>query len=65
MMVFRDFDDYWQPFLGGTGPAPASLAAQGDATRERICERLRARLQEMPGRPIELPARAWAVVGTV
>ena len=21
--VFRDFDDYWTPFLGGQGPAPA------------------------------------------
>jgi hypothetical protein len=20
---FRDFDDYWSPFLGGQGPAPA------------------------------------------
>ncbi len=20
--VFRDFDDYWSPFLGGQGPAP-------------------------------------------
>jgi hypothetical protein len=21
--IFRDFDDYWSPFLGGQGPAPS------------------------------------------
>jgi SAM-dependent methyltransferase len=25
--VFRDFDDYWSPFLGGQGPAPAYAAS--------------------------------------
>ena len=23
--VFKDFDDFWTPFLGGQGPAPALL----------------------------------------
>jgi len=65
VMAFRDFDDYWQPFLGGTGPAPAYLIAQDEPTRERIRRRLQGALQPAPGRPIELPARAWAVAGTV
>jgi SAM-dependent methyltransferase len=58
---YQDFDDYWQPFLGGTGPAPAYLAAQDEATRVRIRERLRAALEPAPGSPFELTARAWAV----
>ena len=38
--VFRDFDDYWSPFLGGQGPAPGyctSLSADAQAAlRERL-----------------------------
>src|SRR5262249_54997485 len=25
--AFRDFDDYWSPFLGGQGPAPAYVCS--------------------------------------
>ena len=25
--LFKDFDDYWKPFLGGQGPAPSYLAS--------------------------------------
>ena len=25
--MFRSFDDYWRPFLGGTGPAPSYVAS--------------------------------------
>jgi SAM-dependent methyltransferase len=60
--VFRDFADYWTPFLGRTGPAPAYLAAVGEAVREAIRSHLRARLSPQDG-PIELTARAWAVQG--
>jgi hypothetical protein len=28
---FRDFDDYWSPFLAGQGPAPAYVVARGPA----------------------------------
>jgi hypothetical protein len=60
---FGDFDDYWQPFLAGTGPAPAyvaSLDAKGrDALRSRLERRLGARAK---GR-VRLRARAWAVRG--
>lgn len=61
--VFRDFDDYWTPFLGKTGAAPAYLASVGDDVRERIRARLQARLAPEPGRAIALTARAWAVQG--
>jgi SAM-dependent methyltransferase len=59
--TFTDFDDYWRPFLGGQGAAPAYLAGQPPADRDRIRDLLRARL---PERDIHLTARAWAVRGT-
>jgi SAM-dependent methyltransferase len=61
--VFRDFDDYWTPFLGGQGPAPAYCASLADDTRAKLRERLRARLPESRGGRIDLKARAWAVRG--
>jgi SAM-dependent methyltransferase len=59
--TFKDFDDYWRPFLGGQGAAPAYLAAQPRAVQDRIRDLLRARL---PDRDLHLTARAWAVRGT-
>jgi SAM-dependent methyltransferase len=32
-MGFRDFDDYWSPFLGGQGPAPAYVEERRVALR--------------------------------
>jgi trans-aconitate methyltransferase len=61
--VFQSFDDYWQPFLGRTGAAPAYLASVSDETRERVRLELRARLAPEPERPIAMTARAWAVRG--
>jgi trans-aconitate methyltransferase len=63
--VFRDFDDYWEPFLGETGPAPAFLASAGDGVRAEIRSRLEARLAPRPNEPITLMARAWAAQGVV
>lgn len=63
--VFRDFDDYWIPFLGKTGAAPTYLASVDDDTRERIRRDLQSRLAPVPGTPIALTARAWAVHGVV
>jgi hypothetical protein len=62
--VFADFDDYWLPFLGGQGPAPAYVAALDESRRAAVREALRARLAPEPGREIPLTARAWAVRGT-
>jgi trans-aconitate methyltransferase len=60
--VFRDFDDYWHPFLGRTGAAPTYLAGVGDDVQERIRGQLQSRLASQGG-PIQLTARAWAVQG--
>jgi SAM-dependent methyltransferase len=63
--VFRNFDDYWEPFLGRTGAAPTYLASVGGDVRERIRLYLEARLASTPDGPIALTARAWAVRGVV
>lgn len=63
--VFRDFEDYWTPFLGGQGAAPTYLATLGPQTQERIRAALHARLTPGPDSTIAMTARAWAVQGTV
>ncbi len=62
--VFTSFDDYWTPFLGGQGAAPAYLSTVDDATRDRIRDALRERLPVASDGTISLTARAWAVRGT-
>lgn len=63
--VFRDFDDYWLPFLGKQGAAPTYLSTLDAEAREQIRERLRARLPVAADGSIALTARAWAVQGMV
>jgi SAM-dependent methyltransferase len=60
---FRDFDDYWQPLLGRTGPAPSYLVSLAPAQREALRERLRRELPTGADGRICLSARAWAVRG--
>jgi SAM-dependent methyltransferase len=62
--VFTGFDDYWQPFLGAQGPAPAYLATLPEARRAQVRELLRSRLPTNPDGSIPLSARAWVVRGT-
>jgi len=62
---FRDFDDFWQPFLGGTGPAPAYAMSLADDHRVALRERLRADLPYDRDGGISLTARAWAARGIV
>jgi SAM-dependent methyltransferase len=59
---FENFDDYWAPFLGGTGPAPAYVASLAESDRRQLQDRLRRRLAPSGG-PFDLRARAWAVRG--
>jgi SAM-dependent methyltransferase len=60
---FRDFDDYWSPFLGGQGPAPAYAMSLTEERRAALRERLRAVLPAASDGSIRLRARAWAVRG--
>lgn len=62
---FQDFDDFWTPFLRGTGPAPSYAASLPPAGRERLRARLASRLKREPDGSISLKARAWAVRGVV
>ena len=60
---FADFDDYWVPFLGGQGPAPAYTMSLDEASRARLQDRVRQRLPVAADGSIPLVARAWAVRG--
>jgi SAM-dependent methyltransferase len=62
--VFTGFDDYWQPFLGGQGAAPAYLSRLEPAAREAIRRLLQIRLPRAADGSIPLTASAWAVRGT-
>jgi trans-aconitate methyltransferase len=62
--AFRDFDDYWSPFLGGQGPAPGYAASLPEPRRDELRERIRARMPVAPDGSIPLTARAWAARGT-
>ena len=62
-MIFRDFDDYWQPFLGRQGAAPTYLASLSPADQARLREALHARLPANVDGSIVMSARAWAVEG--
>jgi SAM-dependent methyltransferase len=61
---FRDFDDYWTPFLGGQGPAPGYAMSLPEPRRAALREELRRRLPVGEDGAIELVGRAWAVTGT-
>jgi len=63
--VFTDFDDYWSPFLGGQGAAPAYVMSLEPSARDRLRERLRDRVPTRDDGSIALIARAWAVRGFV
>lgn len=63
--TFADFDDYWQPFLSGQGPAPAYAMSLDVQARGRLRDRIRERLPIRPDGTIPLVARAWAVRASV
>lgn len=57
---FAGFDDYWQPFLGGQGPAPAYAMSLDETARVRLRDHIRGRLPTAANGSISLVARAWA-----
>jgi SAM-dependent methyltransferase len=62
--VFQDFNDYWEPFLGGQGPAPGYVRTLSEIQKERLREWLEQTLPTESDGTIRLIARAWAVRGT-
>jgi len=61
--VFRDFDDYWSPFLGGQAPAPGYAMSLTEQRRRALRELIRERLPVAGDGSISLIGRAWAVRG--
>lgn len=60
---FDDFEDYWRPFLGGQGPAPAYAMSLPEEQRAALRANLKSALPSTAGGVISLRARAWAVRG--
>ena len=60
---FRDFQDFWTPFLKGTGPAPAYVASLSQQRRDSLRDRLARSLPAAADGSITLRARAWAARG--
>jgi SAM-dependent methyltransferase len=56
------FEEWWEPFTRGVGPAGAHLATLGPEQREELRDRCRAQL---PVEPFSLTAVAWAARGVV
>jgi SAM-dependent methyltransferase len=54
------FDEWWEPYTGGVGPAGAYVASLDPAPQAELRERCRALL---PDAPFALTAHAWAVRG--
>jgi hypothetical protein len=60
---FKDFDDYWSPFLGGQGPAPTYAMSLSEERRAALREKIHSGLPIAADGSIPLVARAWAVRG--
>jgi SAM-dependent methyltransferase len=57
-VTYADFDEWWQPYLLGVGPAGSFLAVADEARREMIRERCR---DVLPDGGFEVVADAWCV----
>jgi len=62
---FSDFNDYWEPFNGGQGPAPTYLQSLDETDRKSLRDALVEQLPFHADGSLLLTARAWAVKGTV
>lgn len=63
---FASFEDYWLPFLLGTGPAGAYAASLAEPEAAALRERRRRTLPGSgPDGRFPLVSRAWAVSGRV
>ncbi len=60
---FKDFEDYWNPFLGGEGPAPSYLASLPEKIKDELREKVYDNLPVEPDGSIKLLGRAIAIKG--
>lgn len=61
--VFKNFNDYWYPFLGGQGPAPSYLASLSAENQKQLHSAIHKKLPVEPDGSIKLVARAIAIQG--
>ena len=60
---YENFNDLWEPFLAGVGPAGDFAVSLEPDAQAALREEYRRRLGS-PDRAFELQARAWYAVGT-
>lgn len=60
---FKNFDDYWLPFLGAQGSVSKYLRELNDETRAALYNQLQQQLPTAQDGSISLLARAWTVKG--
>jgi SAM-dependent methyltransferase len=58
---FKDFDDYWNPFLGGQGPASGYVMSLSEERRSQLRDRIHDSLPFAVDGSIPLVARVWAI----
>lgn len=58
---FKNFDDYWNPFLGGQGPGPTYVQSLSESKVSNLAVAVKERLPIEADGSIRLIARAWAV----
>lgn len=63
--AFKNFADYWDPFLGGQGPAPTYLASLSAVKQEQLKAAIQQQLPVNADGTIQLKARAIAIQGTL
>ncbi len=61
--VFKDFNDFWNPFLGGQGPAPGFLMSLSDQSQTKLKEKILERISIESNGSIKLLGRALVVKG--
>jgi len=61
--IFKNFDDYWNPFLGAQGPAPSYLASLNSQLQKDLKNNIKERLQFESDGSIKLLGRAIAIRG--
>ena len=62
---FQHFQDFWTPFLRGTGPAPSYVASLSQERQNLVRDRLSRNLMVGADGSISLKARAWAASGVL
>lgn len=60
---FKNFDDFWDPILGGQGSAPGYAMSLSEEKRAQLKERLYNSLPFAVDGSIPMVARAWAIKG--